>query len=110
MSWTLVTPAGQNAQLGCVKHVFTDGFTVGVTELVFAAKGNCWILADDLCPCSESTKNVTLCSIAGTSGACGPAGVNVAVDLNGGTGTAPPPSGPNGTTTLTAAELSNKPI
>ena len=28
----LVTPTGQASQLGCVKHVFTDGFTVGVTE------------------------------------------------------------------------------
>jgi len=27
-----VTPAGQGSQLGCVKHVFTNGFTVGVTE------------------------------------------------------------------------------
>lgn len=68
------------------------------------------MLADDFSPCSESTKKVTLCSIAGTSGACGPAGVSVAVVLSGGTGTAPPPSGPDGTTTLTAAELSNKPI
>ncbi|KAN0098305.1 hypothetical protein V8E51_013968 [Hyaloscypha variabilis] len=85
-----ITPAGQGSQLGCVKHVFTDGFTVGVTN--------------------EATKKVTLCSIAGTSGACGPAGVNVAVDLTGGTGTAPAASGPEGTTTLTAAELVNKPI
>ena len=59
---------------------------------------------------SEKTKKVTLCSIAGTSGPCGPAGVNVNVDLTGGTGTAPPPSGPSGTTTLTAAELVNSPI
>lgn len=59
---------------------------------------------------SEVTKKVTLCSIAGTSGPCGPAGVNVAVDLTGGTGTAPAASGPEGTTTLTAAELVNKPI
>ena len=59
---------------------------------------------------SEATKKVTLCSIAGTSGPCGPAGVNVAVDLTGGTGTAPAASGPEGTTTLTAAELVNKPI
>jgi hypothetical protein len=59
---------------------------------------------------SEATKKVTLCSIVGTSGACGPAGVNVAVDLQGGTGTAPAASGPEGTTTLTAAELVNKPI
>jgi hypothetical protein len=28
----LVTSSGQSAQLGCVKHVFTDGFTVGITE------------------------------------------------------------------------------
>ena len=59
---------------------------------------------------SEATKKVTLCSIVGTSGACGPAGVNVAVDLQGGTGTAPAASGPGGTTTLTPAELVNKPI
>jgi hypothetical protein len=61
-------------------------------------------------PSSEATKKVTLCSIVGTSGPCGPAGVNVAVDLTGGTGTAPAASGPEGTTTLTAAELVNKPI
>lgn len=60
--------------------------------------------------CSEATKKVTLCSISGTSGPCGPAGVNVAVDLTGGTGTAPPASGPGGTTNLTSAELVNLPI
>lgn len=27
-----VTPTGAASQLGCVKHVFTDGFTIGVTE------------------------------------------------------------------------------
>jgi hypothetical protein len=59
---------------------------------------------------SEETKAKTLCSISGTSGACGPAGVNVKVDLTGGTGTAPPASGPGGTTTLTPAELVNTPI
>lgn len=40
MSSTPVTPAGQAAQLGCVKHVFTDGFTVGITKLVFAIREN----------------------------------------------------------------------
>jgi hypothetical protein len=40
MSSTLVTPAGQAPQLGCVKHVFTDGFTVGVKELVFVIREN----------------------------------------------------------------------
>jgi hypothetical protein len=40
MSSTPVTPAGQASQLGCVKHVFTDGFTVGVTELVFVIREN----------------------------------------------------------------------
>lgn len=85
-----VTPAGQQAQLGCVKHVFTDGFTVAITN--------------------EKTKAVTRCSVAGASGACGPAGVNVKVDLTGGTGKAPAASGPAGTTTLTPAELSSKPI
>ena len=45
MRSTPVTPAGQSSQLGCVKHVFTDGFTVGVTELVFAVRGRtgCWL-------------------------------------------------------------------
>lgn len=85
-----ITPTGQSAQLGCVKHVFTNGFTVGVTD--------------------EKTKKATLCSINGSQGACGPAGVQVAVDLTGGTGNVPPASGPGGTTSLTAAELSNKPI
>jgi hypothetical protein len=66
-------------------------------------------LADDAPPCSEKTKKVVLCSIAGAKGACGP-GVNAAVDLTGGTGKAPAASGPGGTTTLTPAELSNKPI
>jgi hypothetical protein len=28
----LVTPKGQSSQLGCIKHVFTNGFTVGITE------------------------------------------------------------------------------
>ncbi len=59
---------------------------------------------------SESTKKPVLCSISGTSGACGPNGVNVTVDLTGGTGKVPAPSGPEGTTNLTAAELVNKPI
>jgi hypothetical protein len=59
---------------------------------------------------SEKSKAKTLCSISGTSGACGPAGVNVNVDLTGGTGTAPAASGPSGTTNLTAAELVNTPI
>jgi len=67
---------------------------------------------DSLTPtiCSEATKKVTLCSIAGTSGTCSPAGVNIAVDLTGGTGTVPPASGPSGTTNLTSAELVNLPI
>lgn len=59
---------------------------------------------------SEKTKNVTLCSIAGTKGACGPAGVNIEVDLTGGTGNVPAASGPGGTKTLTPAQLVNKPI
>jgi hypothetical protein len=50
---------------------------------------------------STKSKAVTLCSIAGTSGACGPAGVNVQIDLTGGTGNVPPPSGPLGTAALT---------
>jgi hypothetical protein len=59
---------------------------------------------------SESSKSVTLCSIAGAQGACGPAGVNVAVDLTGGTGQVPAASGPEGTTSLTAADLHSTPI
>ena len=31
-SFLKVTPSGAGSQLGCVKHVFEDGFTVGVTE------------------------------------------------------------------------------
>jgi len=85
-----ITPAGQSPQLACVKHVFTNGFTVNVKD--------------------EATKNATLCSIAGSQGACGPAGVNATVDLTGGTGEAPAASGPGGTTNLTAADLVNKPI
>ncbi len=59
---------------------------------------------------SETSKAKTVCSISGTKGACGPAGVNVLVDVTGGTGKAPAASGPGGTTTLTPAELSNKPM
>ncbi|TDL20655.1 hypothetical protein BD410DRAFT_804803 [Rickenella mellea] len=85
-----IRPTGQATQLGCVKHVFTNGFTVSVLD--------------------ETSKARTTCSISGTKGACGPAGVNVQVDLTGGTGKAPAASGPGGTTTLTPAQLSNKPI
>ncbi|TDL20616.1 hypothetical protein BD410DRAFT_790575 [Rickenella mellea] len=85
-----IRPAGQVSQLACIKHVFTDGFTVGVTP--------------------SDTKQITLCSISGAQGACGAAGVSAQVDLTGGTGNVPASSGPAGTTTLTPAELSNKPI
>ena len=106
-----VTPAGASSQLGCVKHVFTDGFTVGVTEYVMTElPSTSRRTSADWRHLSEKTKKATLCSIAGISGPCGPAGVNVKVDLTGGTGTAPPPSGPAGTKDLTAAQLSNKPI
>jgi hypothetical protein len=84
-----VSPAGVS-QTACVKHVFTNGFTMSVRGI--------------------PNTNEIFCAISGTSGTCGPNNVEATVDLTGGTGDAPPPSGASGTTSLSAADKSSNPI
>jgi hypothetical protein len=84
-----IAPAGVS-QTACVKHVFTNGFTMSVRGIPNTAE--------------------IFCSVSGDSGTCGPNNVEATVDLTGGTGSAPAPSGPSGTTSLSSADLSSNPI
>jgi len=79
-------------QTACVKHVFTDGFTMSVRGI-------------------PNTPEL-FCAISGTTGTCGPDAVEATVDLTGGTGTAPAATNPAGSpkSDFKAADISSKPI
>jgi len=79
-------------QTACVKHVFTDGFTMSVRGIPNTAE--------------------LFCAISGTTGTCGPDAVEATVDLTGGTGTAPAATDPAGSpkSAFSAADISSAPI